>query len=188
MFAIMAVGLNDSSGNSPQVYGYQDMAVYNNLVGGVQKFYLSKVDQKTGAGKTLTIDLFDVGDSTGGTLQVLSPDTSGSSPVLVTNFSYSTYNYNSSLARVSPGNCVSGTSDVCSASGRSSITVANGSNKSSFNNTWIEITIPLSANYGANGLWQGGWWQVQYNVTGGNDTTTWEVNVNGQPVHLVPVD
>ena len=76
---------------------------------------------------------------------------------------------------------------ACSGSGRSKITVANGSNQSSFNNTWIEITIPLGTTYGASGLWQGGWWQVQYNVTAGNDTTTWSVNVRGNPVHLVPV-
>jgi hypothetical protein len=85
------------------------------------------------------------------------------------------------------------------------ITVAktvSGSTKSSFNNTWIEITIPLPSSYGSAGgtapivasgtpdpgLWQGGWWQVQYNVSGGNDTTTWSVNVNGNPVHLVPIN
>ena len=88
---------------------------------------------------------------------------------------------------MSPGNCVSGKSDVCSASGRNKITVATSANGSSFNNTWIEITIPLSSTYGSGGLWQGGWWQVQYNVSAGNDTTTWSVNVNGNPVHLVPI-
>ncbi len=182
MFAIEAVG-----GGSPTVYGYDRMAVYNNLSANnvLQQFYIAKVDQETGAGKTLTIDLFDIGDSTAGYIQILSPDTSGSSPVLVTNFSYTTYNYNSSLAEVSPGNCAAGKSDACSGTGRSKITVA-GSSGSSFNNTWIEITIPLGTNYGANGLWQGGWWQVQYNVSAGSDLTTWSVNVKGNPVHLVP--
>jgi hypothetical protein len=27
---------------------------------------------------------------------------------------------------------------------------------------------------------------VQYNVSQGDDTTTWSVNVNGNPVHLLP--
>ena len=61
-----------------------------------------------------------------------------------------------------------------------------GAGGSSFNNTWIEITIPLANDYGLDGLWQGGWWQVEYVVSAGNDTTTWSVNVNGNPVHLVP--
>jgi hypothetical protein len=98
---------------------------------------------------------------------------------------------------VSPGNCIAGKSDACSASGRDRITVATSANGSSFNNTWIEITVPLLTTYGQPDtcgttsdqpcLWQGGWWQVQYNVTAGNDTTTWSVNVNGNPVHLVPI-
>jgi hypothetical protein len=181
MFAIMV-----PSGGA--VYGYDKMAVYNNLSGnGVrQQFYLAKVDQQTGAGKTLTIDLFDVGDSTGGTIQILSPD---GNIQTATNFNYTTFNYNASMVRVGPpGNCKSGVSDLCVDSNVPSITVANGSNQSSFNNTWIEITIPLGTTYGASGLWQGGWWQVQYNVTAGNDLTTWSVNVNGNPVHLVPIN
>jgi len=179
MFAIQASG-----GGTATVFGYDKMCVYNNLMqnGVLQQFYLAKVDATTGAGKTLTIDLFDIGDSTAGTIQILSPD--GGSQALV-NFSYTTFSYNAAGQRVSPGNCVDGRSDSCSGTG-SSIIVA-GSSGSSFNNTWIEITIPLATTYGSGGLWQGGWWQVQYNVNAGNDTTTWSVNVNGNPVHLVPV-
>jgi hypothetical protein len=182
MFAIQATG-----GGTPTVFGYDKMCVYNNLAasGVLQQFYLAKVDATTGAGKTLTIDLFDIGDSTAGTIQILSPDTSGS-PVSV-KFNYTTFKYDSTLSHVGPpGNCNAGKSDACSDNGVLSITVS-GSGGSSFNNTWIEITIPLGTTYGANGLWQGGWWQVQYNVTAGSDLTTWSVNVNGNPVHLVPI-
>jgi hypothetical protein len=177
MFAIMV-----PSGGA--VYGYDKMAVYNNLSGNgvLQQFYLAKIDQTTGAGKTLTIDLFDVGDSTAGSIQILSPD--GNTQTAI-NFNYSTFNYNTSMVRIAPGNCVNGKSDQCSDTGVGSIVVAGGGG-SSFNNTWIEITIPLTTAYGSGGLWQGGWWQVQYNVSAGNDTTTWSVNVNGNPVHLVP--
>jgi hypothetical protein len=182
MFAIQATG-----GGTPTVFGYDKMCVYNNLAasGVLQQFYLAKVDATTGAGKTLTIDLFDIGDSTAGTIQILSPD--GGAQTLVKNFSYTTYNFNASGQRVSPGNCISGNSDACSGSPRSSITVAKNPGGSSFNNTWIEITIPLPTSYGSGGLWNSGWWQVQYNVSQGDDTTTWSVNVNGNPVHLVPI-
>ena len=44
--------------------------------------------------------------------------------------------------------------------------------------------IPLPASYGGSSLWQGGWWQVEYDVSSGNDTTTGQVNVLGNPVHL----
>ena len=62
--------------------------------------------------------------------------------------------------------------------------------KSSFNDTWLKILVPLPPTYGAKGLLPGGesqpgWWKIEYQVAGGNDTTTWEVNVLGNPVHLV---
>lgn len=53
-----------------------------------------------------------------------------------------------------------------------------------FNDKLLTIDIPLPANYGASSLWQSGWWQVEYDVSSGNDTTTWQVNVLGNPVHL----
>jgi hypothetical protein len=68
-----------------------------------------------------------------------------------------------------------------------SIATHSSSQSSNYNNTWIRILIPLPTSYGLGGLWQGGWWQIQYALTGGggNDTTTWAVNVLGNPVHLV---
>jgi hypothetical protein len=69
------------------------------------------------------------------------------------------------------------------------IQTANGGN-SSFNDTWIKILVPLPTTYGSAGLLppgetQPGWWKIEYTVGGGNDTTTWMVNVLGNPVHLV---
>jgi hypothetical protein len=203
MFAIQAVGGNDAFGNGPTVFGYDKMCVYNNLMANnvLQQFYLAKVDAVTGAGKTLTIDLFDVGDSTAGTIQILSPAGPNGTQVLVSSFQYTTFNYDASSPpkRVGPpGNCNSSKSDACQDPAASKIVVA-ASGGSSFNNTWIEITVPLVAlnaggtasggvyGSGSGGLWQGGWWQVQYNVSAGNDTTTWSVNVNGNPVHLLPM-
>ena len=59
-----------------------------------------------------------------------------------------------------------------------------------FQNSWIKILIPLPTTYGSGGLTpsgesQAGWWKVEYTVGGGSDLTTWEVNVLGNPVHLV---
>jgi hypothetical protein len=169
MFSIEAIG-----GGAPNVYGQSKMAVYNNLASGGQLFYMAKVDQVTGAGKTLAIDLFDVGDVGGDSyLQILSPDGTGGTQKLVTNFSYTT-----------TGPCT-GTSDSCSGQNRSQIqTYLSG--QQAFNDTWIHITVPLGTTYGSTGLWQGGWWQIKYTVQKGNDTTTWSVNVKGNPVHLVP--
>ena len=59
-----------------------------------------------------------------------------------------------------------------------------------YQNSWITITVPLPTTYGATGLQpagetEGGWWKIRYTVNSANDTTTWEVNLRGNPVHLV---
>ena len=45
--------------------------------------------------------------------------------------------------------------------------------------------MKVQTDYGRAALWQGGWWQIEYNVRSGNDTTTWQVNILGNPVHLI---
>ena len=59
-----------------------------------------------------------------------------------------------------------------------------------YQNSWVTIAVPLAATYGASGLTptgeiEAGWWKIRYTVNSGNDTTTWEVNLRGNPVHLV---
>ncbi len=164
-----------AGGKSPRVYGLGRMAGYNILSAGVQSFYLAQIDSKA-AGKTIEIDLFDPGDVSGNaTLKIKSPDGNA--------YNYATFNY------TSDANCAGGNSDACSANNRTSIKTANGGS-SSFNDTWVTITIPLPATYGSGGLTppgetQPGWWKIEYTVGGGNDTTTWMVNLRGNPVHLI---
>jgi len=186
MFAIEATG-----GGTPEVYGNGKMAVYNNLQPGTsyQLFYLAKIDRNTGAGKTALIDIFDPGDVNGNAiLKILSPDVvdpiTGLKPGPVS-FSYTTdgncnatVNYNGGTA-----------SDLCQSTANVDHIQTSLNGQSSFNNTWIHIRVALDASYGLNGLWGpggGGWWQVRYETPGGgNDTTTWQVNLTGNPVHLV---
>ncbi len=54
----------------------------------------------------------------------------------------------------------------------------------------MTITIPLPSTYGSTGLTppgetEPGWWKIEYQMNGANDTTTWGVNINGNPVHLI---
>jgi hypothetical protein len=58
----------------------------------------------------------------------------------------------------------------------------------------LTITVPLPTNYSAptppgetNG---GGWWKIEYDMGGSSSTnaydlTTWQVDLLGNPVHLV---
>ena len=80
---------------------------------------------------------------------------------------------------------------VCACTGGTNVSqiITTWNGKQATNGTWIHISVPLPPTYGSaatGGLWNNGWWQIQYIVTsGGNDTTTWQVSVSGNPVHLL---
>jgi len=58
-----------------------------------------------------------------------------------------------------------------------------------YNNQWVTLSVQIPTNYTAPtppGEPGPGWWKVEYNSLGsGADVTTWEVNVRGNPVHLI---
>jgi hypothetical protein len=156
-----------NSGGTPQVYGEAKMCSYNNLVSGTQTFYLAQIDNSN-AGKTMEITLFDPGDVSGNAyLRILSPDNNA--------YNYATFSWTAD-------NGTSGTNvtQIQTASSGGSL----------FNDRTITIDVSLPNTYGSVGLTpsgetQAGWWKIEYQVGGGNDTTTWQVGVRGSPVHLV---
>jgi Flp pilus assembly protein TadG len=159
---------------TPQVFGAGKMVAYNNVNGGDQLFYLAQIP-KVDAGKTLEIDLFDVGDVGGqAILYIQSPDGN-----VYTNASF-TFTADSMCA------------NTCAGSG-SSITATTSGGAHPYNDTWLTILIPLPSSYGSVGLTppgetQAGWWKIDYRIAAGvqsNDTTTWRVGVRGNPVHLI---
>ncbi len=180
-----------SASGSPRVYGGGRMAAYTNMQSGTQTFYMAQIDRTSGRGKTLEIDLFDPGDVGGGAwLQFLNPDGSSYTPAT---FSYTSVSKN---GQAGP----SGTNVTCIETNRPgsapSFSVPSGCPKiydgsgSQFDSYWLKILINLPSSYGSTGLQppgtpSAGWWKIQYSVGGGNDTTTWQVNILGNPVHLV---
>jgi len=152
-----------------QVYGEGKMVTYNNLLGGKQLFYLAQID-KVHAGKTMEIKLFDPGDVSGNAyLRILSPDGNAYNYV---NFTYTADNGLQSTTPVS------------------TIQTASSTSGTFFQDALITIEIPLPATYGSAGLTPtgepgAGWWKIEYTVAGGNDTTTWQVDIQGNPVHLL---
>jgi len=167
MFGIQAVA--GGGGADPLVHGLARMAMYNNLNGGSSLFYLAQIEA-IHAGKTMEIRLFDPGDVGGNALLHIKRPTSGG-------YVDATFSYTADNGR-------SGTNVTTIQ------TAVSGSNL--FNNSWITITVPLPNTYGISdnllpsGETQPGWWKIQYDISAsGNDTTTWEVSIRGNPVHLV---
>ena len=160
--------------SSGKVYGGGRMAAYTNLKAGTQRFYLAQVEAAH-AGKTMDITLFDPGDVSGDAyLRILSPDGNA--------YNYATFDYSADAQ-------CRAVSDACSATaGHRSRPSSSGG--SSFDNSVLTISVKLPSSYGSGGLTpsgetEAGWWKIEYEVAGGNDTTTWEVNIRGNPVRLV---
>ena len=178
-----------SGGSTPRVYGGGSMVAYNNLSSGTSSFYLAQIP-KEHAGKTMIITLFDPGDVNGGAwLRILSPDGNVYTPA---SFSF-TADSNASAGHTSgSGTCVQtnggSTAGLTPPVGCTNLTTGG----SFFQNSVMQISIPLPANYGNGGLTpsgvpnsEAGWWKIEYTVGGGNDTTTWNVSIRGNPVHLI---
>ncbi len=168
MFGIQ-IRANGSAG--ARVYGTTRMCLYNNLDNATSLFYLAQIPA-THAGKTLEIRLFDPGD-VGGTafLRIKKPTPTG--------YVNAAFNYTAA-----------GGSGSQSGSNVTQLQTAN-SGSSLYQNAWVTIQIPLPASYGVGGLTPPGetepaWWKIEYQISqAGNDTTTWEVGIRGNPVHLI---
>jgi hypothetical protein len=166
------IQLTTSFGTGARVYGQSRMAANVNLASSTVLFYLAQVDA-VHAGKTLEIRLFDPGDITNTTLRIKMPGPSG--------YSDATFKF---TATGSAGGA------PLSGGPQTSLQTSSTATPTGFyNNQWVTIQVALPADYRAPtppGETQPGWWKIEYTVgASGQDVTTWEVNIRGNPVHLV---
>ena len=167
-FALFA----QASGGSPQIYGIGAMQMYSPLKGGQTSiFYLAQIEAQAGAGKTVEIRLWDPGDtSQTARVKILMPTATGWSAV-------TTLTWTAQKVASGATNCVGGSGSY--------IETSTGTT-SRFNGCWVTIRIVIPTTYTAP---QDGWWKIQYDMLGtaiSSDETTWEVNIRGNPVHLIP--
>src|SRR5438309_2093433 len=171
-FGIEATALG---GPTPRVYGQSRMEAFI-VINNTSVFYLAQIGAAH-AGKTLEIKLFDPGDISSTSLKIRSPTAAG--------FQYATFNWTTTgINACAPGSAASG--------GTTTTLVTSTASCNYYNNQWVTISVPIPATYtapvspgdppGAGG----GWWKIEYGTLGtGQDITTWEVNIRGNPVHLI---
>ena len=164
------IQLTAASGSGARIYGQSRMCAYVNVGSGNPLFYLAQVEAGH-AGKTLEIKLFDPGDVTSTTLRIKQPTASG----------YTDASFTFTATGSSGGAPITG-------GPQTSLQTSNAST-GFYNNQWVTLTVRLPASYTAPtppGETQPGWWKIEYTVGAtGQDVTTWEVNIRGNPVHLV---
>jgi hypothetical protein len=188
-YAIFVSATVPGGGASPRIYGLGAMQAYTPLTANsaidtnpaddvVSEFYLAQIDAAH-AGKTIEVRLWDPGDTQAlrAELQILMPTDSGWTPV---NFAYT----------AAQGTTNSGRADCNSltSSGTASVVTNNGGGSGGgiFNGCWLTMRAVVPATYDAD---QQGWWKIRYLMDGTStsfDVTTWQVQLIGNPVHLVP--
>jgi hypothetical protein len=155
--------VSSAAGIQPTIYGIGDMVMSTTRDTPLDTFYLARVEERY-KGKSLVIELWDVGDNGGGLNGI--PDESASVTIL------------DGYGSVVPCEWVAtnGDSDAGAC-------VINTSNRR-YNDELITITSEIPDDYACVG--GSCWWRIRYAVTGQvKETTTWSVFVDGNPLHLV---
>jgi hypothetical protein len=179
----------------PRVYGIGAMEAYVRLPGGrASEFYLAQIEA-THAGKTMVINLWDPGDTgaLSADLEILAPGTNVYTPV---NFKHWGTLGTTDAGASNGGGSRKDCEDYSSSSTNKVRTSDGGTNGSHYNGCWLTIEIEIPPTYTAPHptsdavTTEGGWWKIRYGM-GGNSTdfstdlTTWQVDIRGNPVHLV---
>ena len=169
MFGIQAVDQRRSAARV--VHGTERMAMYNNLNGGTSLFYLAQIDA-VHAGKTMEIRLFDPGDVGGNAILRLKRPTRRR-----------LRRRHIQLCRRQRPQRHERDLDPDRGRRHEPVSTTRGSRSASRCPTPTARAVTPSNRRARH---RPGWWKVQYNITAsGNDTTTWEVTIRGNPVHLV---
>ncbi len=148
------------------------LVIYAHEQTGDVTFYLARI-QSAAAGHTLTLTLFDIGDADGGAnLSLLPPPDATSEGKALTNFKSCKY--------TPPGSkTYQAASSTC---GINNIT------STSYNGRIVNIQVNIPSDYSCNDLSVDGCWtrlKLHYGAGSVADTTSWEVGLDGAPVHLV---
>lgn len=175
-FAIRVAMLNGSTVDVVktsylQIFSKGRLVVYARENSANVTFYLARINSAA-AGNTMTVTLFDIGDAAGTTtLQLLPAEDAKNNGVSMSQYSGCMYTPpNSAVYQPTSGGC--------------RIT---GITSSVYNAQIVNIQVEIPENYTCNDADMNSCWTRLSAVYSANvsDTTSWEVTLDGNPVHLV---
>lgn len=160
-----ASGLDDK--NDVKLSAAGRLPINVNLDAGSPEFFLARV-LPTARERTLTVELFDAGDTNGaaGWIQVQPPD-DPSSPA----------NFTGCVFNIDGGASISYDSNTC--------TLQNVTN-STYNGKVVIIDIPIPESYDCDEASEDGCWvKLRMQFSDAHDFTTWSAYISGDPVRLI---
>jgi hypothetical protein len=179
-YAVRALDVNGNTCTDCAVSSWADTCIYTPSHGGTFGLQLFQLPPEY-AGKTITIDLWDVGDISGAgtvTMAILDPSgavASSASPQVVIS--------NIGTQRIPPAQ------NTVLYTGVNAQFVATDSGGAHVDNVWARIVLPIPSTYSPDpnnpSTW---WWSLQYSSNPGTtsvDTIAAVVTFNGNPSHIV---
>ncbi len=162
-----STGLSQVDGSSVTLAALGRLPIYANSTGADTQFYMARV-RPYDAGRTLRVNLFDMGEaSQPGSLQILPP---------------------TEFAPTFSG-CTITRDDAASLSVNASICQLNNVSSSSYNGRLLTIDVPIPSNYTCNEASTTGCWiriRAYYpSGSGVTDATTWSAAILGNPIRIV---
>ena len=163
-----------ASGTDPTVYAIGDFSLYSEQSAGTAEFYLARVGPEH-AGKTLVLNLWDVGDAQSNAwVQPLAPTgagTWGTHPCTWEGFRGDT-------GAKWPTYVPSSDESTC----KIVTEFFGGTSTARYNNSDLQIEIDLTGYTCSTNCW----WKIRIRYpSSSTDTTTWEAHIDGNPVRLV---
>jgi hypothetical protein len=156
------------------------LVVYAHENTGDVVFYIARL-QSGAAGRNLTVTLFDIGDATGGASLAFLPPSDASIDTTDDNIANGTPLTTFDNCRYTPPGQVAymNTPSGCRITGMTS---------GSYGGRIVNITVPIPLGYTCNDASSEGCWtrlRIQYGAGTTQDTTSWEVALDGNPVRLI---
>lgn len=165
-------GLTNVDGSNVTVSALGRLAIYANAAGADTRFYMARVFPYD-AGRTLRINLFDMGEgSQPGTLQILPP-----------------VDYTAVTGKSVFSGCEISRDDGASLSVNASTCTLSNVSSSSYNGRQLTIDVPIPTDYTCNPSIATGCWikiKAAYPANASvTDATTWSAAILGNPIRIV---
>ena len=193
-------GLGTGTCAGCSVGGWDDLAIYTPIsvpAGGHFDISIFKVPPDY-AGQTITLDVYDPGDiSGGGNVDLYVLDNTGTPVVVTAPAAIKVWDVGLTRTNVGPPTACTGSGGITNPPApclvqtglpQSAYVRATTAGTTNYNGHWLRFEVPIANTYNPGANPNNWWWSLRYQISSGvtsTDTVTFAVGLKGNPAHLL---